>query len=89
MSVAEVLNLLGQYSDLTLRRCLANCKMLSSDVTSAYDALYKGSFDMKNIAYLGHGMAFNKFTGARGNLALMMLMLNISAISVLSWKKIM
>lgn len=65
-AVAEVLNLLGQYNDLTLRRCLANCKMLSSDVTSAYDALYKSAFDMKNIAFLGHGMAFNKFTGARG-----------------------
>ena len=65
-TVAEILNLLGQYSDLALRRCLANSKMLSSDVTSAYDALYKSSFDMKNIAYLGRGMAFNKFTGARG-----------------------
>ena len=65
-TLAEILNLLGQYSDLSLRRCLANSKMLSSDVTSAYDALYKSSFDMKNIAYLGHGMAFNKFTGARG-----------------------
>ena len=64
--VAEILNLLGQYSDLALRRCLANSKMLSSDVTSAYDALYKSSFDPKNIAYLGRGMAFNKFTGARG-----------------------
>lgn len=65
-TVAEILNLLGQYSDLALRRCLANSKMLSSDVTSAYDALYKSSFDMKNIAYLGRGMAFNKFTGTRG-----------------------
>ena len=65
-TVAEILNLLGQYSDLALRRCLSNSKMLSSDVTSAYDALYKSSFDMKNIAYLGRGMAFNKFTGARG-----------------------
>ena len=65
-AVAEVLNLLGQYTDLALRRCLANCKMLSSDVTSGYDALYKSAFDMKNIAYLGHGMAFNKFTGSRG-----------------------
>ena len=65
-TVAEILNLLGQYSNLALRRCLANSKMLSSDVTSAYDALYKSSFDMKNIAYLGRGMAFNKFTGARG-----------------------
>ena len=64
-TVAEILNLLGQYSDLALRRCLANSKMLSSDVTSAYDALYKSSFDPKNIAYLGRGMAFNKFTGAR------------------------
>ena len=65
-TVAEILNLLGQYSDLALRRCLANSKMLSYDVTSAYDALYKSSFDPKNIAYLGRGMAFNKFTGARG-----------------------
>lgn len=65
-AVAEVLNLLGQYSELSLRRCLANCKMLSSDVTSGYDALYKAAFDTKNIAYLGRGMAFNKFTGSRG-----------------------
>ncbi len=65
-AVAEVLNLLGQYSDLALRRCLSNCKMLSSDVTSGYDALYKSAFDTKNIAYLGKGMAFNKFTGSRG-----------------------
>ncbi len=65
-TVAELLDRLNQYSDLALRRCLANCKMLSSDVTSGYDALYKSSFDLKNIAYLGRGMAFNKFTGARG-----------------------
>lgn len=65
-TLAEVLNLVGQYSDLALRRCLANSKMLSSDVTSGYDALYKSAFEAKNIAYLGKGMAFNKFTGARG-----------------------
>lgn len=65
-AVAEVLNLMGQYSELSLRRCLANCKMLSSDVTSGYDALFKASFDAKNVAYLGRGMAFNKFTGHRG-----------------------
>lgn len=65
-TVAEVLDRLGGYSDLALRRCLANSKMLSSDVTSGYDALYKSAFEPKNIAYLGRGMAFNKFTGARG-----------------------
>ena len=40
--------------------------MLSSDVSSAYDALYASSYDKKNVAYLGKGMVFNKFTGSRG-----------------------
>ncbi|WP_026761271.1 aminopeptidase [Selenomonas ruminantium] len=65
-TVAEVMNACGAYSELGLRRLLANCKMLSSDVSSAYDALYVGSYDKKNVAYLGKGMVFNKFTGARG-----------------------
>ena len=65
-TVAEVLNLLGEYSELKLKRCLANCTMLSSDVSSAYDPTYSSSFDKKNVAYLGAGMVFNKFTGARG-----------------------
>jgi len=65
-TVAEVMNACGVYSELGLRRLLANCKMLSSDVSSAYDALYAGSYDKKNVAYLGKGMVFNKFTGARG-----------------------
>ncbi|MBE6085958.1 MAG: aminopeptidase [Selenomonas ruminantium] len=65
-TVAEVMNACGVYSELALRRLLANCKMLSSDVSSAYDALYASSYDKKNVAYLGKGMVFNKFTGARG-----------------------
>lgn len=40
--------------------------MLSSDVSAAFDPTYASSFEKKNIAYLGHGMVFNKFTGARG-----------------------
>lgn len=64
--VAELLNAMGVYSELTLRRTLANSKMLSSDVSSAYDALYASAFDKKNVAYFGRGMVFNKFTGARG-----------------------
>lgn len=63
---AEVMNLLGEYSDLKLRRCLANSRMLSSDVSSAFDPTYAGSFDKKNVAFLSHGMVFNKFTGSRG-----------------------
>lgn len=64
--VAEILQLTGQYSELALRRCLANSRMLSSDVSSAFDPSYASSFDKKNVAYLGHGMVFNKFTGSRG-----------------------
>ncbi|MBR1771711.1 MAG: aminopeptidase [Lachnospiraceae bacterium] len=65
-AVAEVMNLRGEYSELALRRCLAHSCMLSSDVSSAYDPSYASSFDKKNVAYLGGGMVFNKFTGARG-----------------------
>ncbi len=64
--VAEVLNLMGEYSELNVRRCLAASCMLSSDVSSAFDPTYAASFDKKNVAYLGGGMVFNKFTGSRG-----------------------
>lgn len=65
-TVAEVLQLTGEYSELNLRRCLAHSCMLSSDVSSAFDPTYAASFDKKNVAYLGGGMVFNKFTGSRG-----------------------
>ena len=64
--VAEVLSAWGQYTEIALRRTLARSKMLSSDVSSAYDGLYADAFEKKNVAYLGRGMVFNKFTGARG-----------------------
>lgn len=64
--VAEVMNLTGEYSELNVRRCLSSSCMLSSDVSSAYDPTYAASFDKKNVAYLGGGMVFNKFTGSRG-----------------------
>ena len=65
-ALAEVMNACGQYTELGLRRALQNSFMLSSDVSSAYDALYSSAYDKKNVAYLGKGMVFNKFTGSRG-----------------------
>lgn len=65
-TIAELLDRLGTYSDLSLRRCLANSKMLSSDVSAALDPNYPSFFEAKNAAYLGRGVVFNKFTGARG-----------------------
>ena len=55
----RVMNLLGEYSELNVRRCLSASCMLSSDVSSAYDPSYASSFDKKNVAYLGGGMVFN------------------------------
>lgn len=66
-AVAEIIALLpAGYNELTLRRCLANCNMLSSDVNAAYDPLNAGLFDKENSSFLGAGLVFNKYTGSRG-----------------------
>lgn len=65
-SVAEVMNLVGEYSELRLRRSLQNSKMLSSDVSGAFDPNYASVNEKKNAAYLGKGIVFNKYTGVRG-----------------------
>lgn len=65
-TVAELLDGMGCYSDLALRRTLRNSSMLSSDVSAGYDPAYGECFEKKNAAYLGRGIVLNKFTGARG-----------------------
>ncbi len=65
-TVAELLDRCGQYSELAVRRTLASSKMLSSDVSAAFDPLYSSVYDKKNAAFFGHGIVFNKYTGARG-----------------------
>lgn len=65
-AVAEIMDLCGEYSELNVRRCLARSCMLSSDVSSAFDPAFASSFDKKNVAHLGGGMVFNKFTGSKG-----------------------
>ena len=65
-AVAELLELTGGYTDLKLRRCLAKSRMLSTDVSAAFDPSYPQAFDKRNSAYLGGGMVMKKFTGARG-----------------------
>ena len=65
-TVAELLDGMGCYSDLALRRTLRNSSMLSSDVSAGYEPAYAECFEKKNAAYLGRGIVLNKFTGARG-----------------------
>lgn len=65
-TLAEIMELCGDYSELKLRRALANSKMLSSDVSAAYDPMFEEYFESKNSAYLGNGLVFNKYSGSRG-----------------------
>lgn len=54
-------------NELTLRRCLANSNILSSDVNIAFDPHHANVLDTKNICYLGKGASFCKSTGGQGN----------------------
>ncbi len=65
-AMAEILELAGETGPLALRRCLARSRMLSSDVSAAFDPNFASVFEAKNSCYLGHGVVFNKFTGSRG-----------------------
>ncbi len=64
--VAEVMNATGDYSELKLRRCLQNSRMLSSDVSAGFDPNFPAVNEKKNCAFLGKGLTFNKFTGRGG-----------------------
>ena len=64
--VAELVALTEGESDLKVRHALQNSKMLSSDVSAAYDPMYAVAFEKRSAAFFGRGLVFNKFTGARG-----------------------
>lgn len=65
-TLAEILDRMGSYSELALRRTLARSNMLSSDVSAAFDPTYASVFEKKNAAYFSKGIVINKFTGSRG-----------------------
>lgn len=65
-TVAELMEMCKDYSELKLRRAMSNSKMLSCDVSAAYDPMFEEYFEKKNASYLGNGLAFNKFSGTGG-----------------------
>ena len=65
-TVAELVALTEGESELKVRRALANSRMLSSDVSAAYDPMFAEAFEKRSAAFFGRGLVFNKFTGARG-----------------------
>ena len=54
------------FSELSVRRCLSNSSMLSSDVNAAFDPMNADLFDRANASFLSGGIVFNKYTGSRG-----------------------
>ncbi|MBR2545472.1 MAG: aminopeptidase [Erysipelotrichaceae bacterium] len=64
--VAELVELTEGYDYLKFRRCLSNSKMLSSDVSAAYDPNYPSVNEMKNTAFFGYGIVMNKYVGSGG-----------------------
>ena len=66
-AIAKLLSLAGNNNPLwAARLALENSEMLSSDVSAGYDPLYGYVSDVKNSAYLGEGLVFNKYTGRGG-----------------------
>ncbi|MBE6132312.1 MAG: aminopeptidase [Erysipelotrichaceae bacterium] len=65
-TIADLIALEGNYSDLKVRRALKNSKMLSSDVSAGFDPLFPSVNEPKNSAYMGQGICINKYTGSRG-----------------------
>ncbi len=65
-AVAELINLTGAYSELIVRRALKNSRMLSCDVNAGYDPNFASAFEKNNVAYLGRGVCYSKYTGSGG-----------------------
>ncbi len=65
-AISEVIDKVEGFSELKLRKCLSNSNMLSSDVSAGSDPLFLSVCEAKNSCYLGKGIVFNKYTGARG-----------------------
>ena len=65
-TVAEILYAMGDKENISVRRALSRSRMLSSDVSAAFDPVYPSVMEPKNSAYFGYGVCFNKFTGRGG-----------------------
>ena len=65
-TIADIISLKEEFSYLTLRHCLSNSKVISADVTAGYDPNRPAPFNRATEAFLGRGVAFNKYTGSRG-----------------------
>ena len=64
--VTFLLNKTGENKVNLLEKVFVNSKMLSADVDACIDPIYANVSDRLNAAYLGYGVALNKYTGSGG-----------------------
>lgn len=65
-TTADVMEQVSGFDARKLRKCLSNSQMLSNDVSSAFDPLYKDCFAFRNTAFFGKGLAISKYSGGGG-----------------------
>ncbi len=56
----------GQYNELDTKHAMARSRVLSADVTAAYDPLFAEAYDVTNSSLVGCGITLNKYTGHGG-----------------------
>lgn len=56
----------GQFDLLKYRKTISNSKMLSADVSNAFDPKYASVSDYRNSAFMSKGIKLEKYVGARG-----------------------
>ena len=76
-TVAEIIDRMGEYSELKLRRVLANSKMLSCDVSAAFIRCMRVYTKRKILLILEEGSYLINIRGAEGKVVLMMQMQSI------------
>ena len=64
--VSELYRCVDDYCEFGVKQTLSGSRMLSSDVSAAFDPNFASAFEKNNAAYLGCGVCFNKYTGGRG-----------------------
>ncbi|MCF6462074.1 aminopeptidase [Clostridium sp. Cult1] len=65
--VSELINLIEEnYSELLVKRALANSWVLSADTLAGFDPNYPEVLDKRNSPFIGKGITIVKYTGVRG-----------------------
>ena len=64
--ISELINKKEQNYPNLLEKIFCNSKMLSADVDAGLDPIYSNVSEKNNAAFVGRGIGFNKYTGARG-----------------------